>query len=86
MKTDGSHASGLPFVPYDGYTATLHRGETILNSNSARDLLDTVKQIANGGATGGNIVLNITNTLDGKVIGETSYRYAVNKQKMLGVS
>ncbi|MCP5006162.1 MAG: phage tail tape measure protein [Planctomycetes bacterium] len=26
---DGSHASGLPYVPYDGYIAKLHRGEMI---------------------------------------------------------
>lgn len=29
-STNGSHASGLDYVPYDGYTATLHRGERVL--------------------------------------------------------
>lgn len=41
----GSHASGLPFVPYDGYRAILHRGETVLN---ARDTESLVEGIVNG--------------------------------------
>lgn len=30
------HASGLNYVPYDGYIAELHRGESVLNANQAR--------------------------------------------------
>ena len=26
------HANGLPFVPYDGYLASLHRGEMVVPS------------------------------------------------------
>lgn len=33
----GSHASGLNYVPYDGYMAELHRGETVLNQAQARE-------------------------------------------------
>lgn len=29
---DGSHASGLSYVPFDGYTAELHRGERVLTA------------------------------------------------------
>ena len=29
---DGSHANGLPYVPYDGYIAQLHRGERVLTA------------------------------------------------------
>lgn len=29
-QTDGSHANGLDYVPYDGYTATLHEGERVV--------------------------------------------------------
>ena len=32
---DGSHASGLDYVPFDGYRAILHRGETVLNAEAA---------------------------------------------------
>lgn len=31
----GSHASGLEYVPYDGYTAVLHRGEKVLTADQA---------------------------------------------------
>ena len=32
---NGSHASGLDYVPFDGYVAELHRGEAVLTSNEA---------------------------------------------------
>jgi hypothetical protein len=34
--TDGSHATGLRRVPFDGYTATLHRDEAVLTAAEAR--------------------------------------------------
>ena len=34
--TDGSHAKGLGYVPYDDYVATLHRGEAVLTASQAR--------------------------------------------------
>lgn len=33
---DGSHASGLLNVPYDGYIAELHRGERVITASQAR--------------------------------------------------
>ena len=30
VDVDGSHANGLPFVPFDGYIAALHKGERIV--------------------------------------------------------
>lgn len=32
---DGSHYGGLPYVPYDGYIAELHRGERVLTAKEA---------------------------------------------------
>ena len=32
---DGSHASGLRYVPFDGYLAQLHRGEAVLTAEEA---------------------------------------------------
>lgn len=32
---DGSHARGLDYVPFDGYIAELHKGESILTANEA---------------------------------------------------
>lgn len=34
---DGSHAGGLSYVPFDGYLALLHRGETVLTAAEADD-------------------------------------------------
>lgn len=36
-KADGSHASGLPYVPRDGYIARVHKDEAILNSRDAAE-------------------------------------------------
>ena len=33
---DGSHANGLPWVPYDGYIARLHQGERIVPADRNR--------------------------------------------------
>lgn len=32
---DGSHAGGLDYVPFDGYLARLHRGESVLTADEA---------------------------------------------------
>lgn len=42
---DGSHASGLPYVPYDGYRAILHKGETVVNAAGSQSM---VEDIVNG--------------------------------------
>ena len=34
---DGSHAGGLPYVPYDGYIAELHQGERVLTAEEAKE-------------------------------------------------
>lgn len=35
-KKKGSHASGLSYVPYNGYMAELHQGEMVLTENQAK--------------------------------------------------
>lgn len=34
---NGSHADGLPYVPFDGYVAELHKGESVLTAQEARE-------------------------------------------------
>lgn len=34
-QADGSHANGLNYVPFDGYRAILHKGESVLTSQEA---------------------------------------------------
>ena len=50
--TDGSHYHGLSRVPYDGYTAKLHKGERVLSADEAEE------QDRGGG---GGIVINVQN-------------------------
>lgn len=35
VQTNGSHAGGLDYVPYNNYVANLHRGEMVLTANEA---------------------------------------------------
>ena len=37
MGQGNAHAGGLAYVPYDNYPASLHRGETVLTAQEARD-------------------------------------------------
>lgn len=74
-KSNGSHASGLPYVPYDGYQATLHRGETILNSTDASQLLNKMNEIASN-RTGGNPgPIELTLNIDGQSFARATYNY-----------
>ena len=50
---DGSHASGLDYVPYNNYVANLHRGEMVLTAREAENY-------RNGGKTGGDMVFQIS--------------------------
>lgn len=36
-NVDGSHASGLDYVPYDGYIAELHKGERVQTADEAQN-------------------------------------------------
>ena len=55
-KTDGSHAGGLSYVPFDGYTAELHKGEMILTSSQA-----AMVRAANAGSNIGTIAAGLVN-------------------------
>lgn len=46
MSANGSHATGLEYVPFDGYRAILHKGERILTAEQAKE--------ADKGQNGGN--------------------------------
>lgn len=55
VSTNGSHAGGLSYVPFDGYIAELHKGERVLTANEAKDYRRG--ENANGG--GVTVVQNI---------------------------
>lgn len=70
-----SHASGLPYVPYDNYPANLHKNEVIVNDGSARSLLDDVRKIAAGSGGGGTQTINLSIELDGTTLARKMYTY-----------
>lgn len=96
-----SHALGLDYVPYDGYIAELHKGEMVLTSEQAdifRNPDTGLKTATRSGTfdrferaisrlngSQGDINITVQSVLDGKVIGETAYKYSRNKQRAYGV-
>lgn len=54
--TDGSHAGGLSYVPFDGYIAELHKGERVLTASEANAYN---KEKINGNTSGITIIQNI---------------------------
>lgn len=54
VATDGSHASGLSYVPFDGYIAELHKGEQVLTASEAAAY--------RGGQGGGGRTVNVNVT------------------------
>lgn len=81
--TDGSHASGLASVPYDGYRATLHRGETVLNPNDTAKLVELLQK---GGGGGDDRPIHITTqvVLDGRIVGQSVTNYQRRKERTAG--
>lgn len=61
-----SHASGLAYVPYDDYPASLHRGETVLNAADTAELLSNIKALTSG--SGGTQTITVHLDLDGETI------------------
>jgi hypothetical protein len=73
---DGSHASGLAYVPFDGYIAELHKGEAVIPAAQARSMREENERPIN---------IVVQSVLDGRVIGETAYRYNRDTRRAYGV-
>lgn len=99
-KVDGSHADGLDFVPFDGYTAELHYGERVMTAveNSALDTLTRAVNALENSARAGERSTNYETTveilqpvnvtvpvsLDGRIIGESSASYQMRMRRATG--
>lgn len=86
-KVDGSHAAGLPFVPYDGYVAELHRGEAVLNANDTSTLIQKIGEIANAtNGSGGEYTINLSVELDGEVVARKQINHNRREERLRGKS
>lgn len=98
-KVDGSHADGLDFVPFDGYTAELHYGERVMTAVE-NDALDTLARAVNAlesAAHGGQppaqqttvetvraVTIPVKVVLKDHVVGETVTTYQLQQRRANG--
>ena len=83
---DGAHRTGLAEVPYDGYRAVLHKGETVLTAaenNQYESMRSMMSQLLTGMAatssmSGGVTDAHITINLGGAKVAEQVFR--LNRQ------
>jgi hypothetical protein len=57
---DGSHASGLRYVPFDGYTAELHKGEMVLTAAQA----DRIRGVSSSGSDYRGMMSGLVNAVN----------------------
>lgn len=69
FNADGSHKTGLDYVPYDDYVAVLHKGEMVLPADDAADY-------RSGGKTGG---ASTTVNLYPQTVDEATIDYIYNR-------
>ena len=69
FSVDGSHKTGLDYVPYDDYIAVLHKGEMVLPADDAADY-------RSGGRTGGS---STTVNLYPQTVDEATIDYIYNR-------
>lgn len=75
-RSGGSHAAGLNYVPYDGYQATLHRGETVLNAHDTQSMVQDIAgaiKDALAGASGPSAPIELTLNIDGRQFAQATY-------------
>lgn len=86
---NGSHASGLNYVPFDGYRAELHMGEAVLNAQEAALWRSAARYSASGAPAAStptptpttaqsaarreNVTIDVTLELDGQTLARKQY-------------
>lgn len=86
---NGSHASGLNYVPFDGYRAELHAGEAVLNAQEAALWRSAARYGASGAPAAStrapspaavqsaarreNVTIDVTLELDGQTLARKQY-------------
>lgn len=85
-SVNGSHATGLDYVPWDGYVAELHKGEMILPAGVAQSLRAQMTQGRSSGGTMQPITLIVQSVLDGRVIAESVTRTQAQLKRAGGLA
>lgn len=74
-KLDGSHATGLAYVPYDGYIAETHEGERILTKTENKEYSEEKNEPLQ------EITVNTPVYLDGKKVTTVTSKVQLKKNK-----
>lgn len=81
VSTNGSHAGGLAYVPFDGYIAELHKGERVLTASEAMAYKNGEKSTG-GGVT---VIQNIYSQAKTSADLMLEARHAQERAVLLGV-
>ncbi len=84
-NTNGSHANGLSYVPFDGYIGELHKGEEVVSKTDKQSILDILKALSLGNQGGGQII-ELQVNLDGQKIARAIYNPMQKESKLQGNS
>ena len=82
-----SHAAGLNYVPYDGYAASLHRGETVLSAQNTQNLVnDIINGVRDKVGNGSVPPIELSINLDGRTLAHQLYPSMKYEENRRGVS
>lgn len=84
-RVSGSHASGLAYVPYDGYVAEVHKGEEIVKAQDKQSILDILKTLTLNNNQSSQKVELVVN-LDGRTLARGLYDPMQNESKLRGTN
>ncbi len=88
-KLDGSHANGLAYVPYDGYTAEVHKGEEIVKAQDKQSIVDILKTLTLSNVnnqTNSQQKIELVVNLDGRTLARGLYDPMQNESKLRGTN